>query len=371
DNLFYFASFERADINAHEEVSFAVPTVEQRGTFRSGATGLFTNPFNGAPVAAIPGSIAGSGIFNLFPFPNNPAGVYGPNTFTQTLPASGQGIIWSAKVDWNFTIGGRPQSITERYNFTDDSRIIPSTGGALFSSLKPRVRTQNSSLYLNSQLSAPGAERQIFNQLRLSYGRTRLIFDEVREREFLVPSRTFPNTPFLLNAPLMLNITRPTRPGIANSGPAVFSDPLSSGSFQISTVEQQLGVLGQVVVAGFSPIGVDVFNFPQRRVNNTYQLADQLAVRFGKHNLVFGTDNRRTELNSDLPRNARPLVTFNGAPRLIRENGGFRFPTSGDLNPIVRPEDLAALGAASNFFLTLNTAGNDANINLRFYQLNF
>jgi hypothetical protein len=297
--------------------------------------------------------------------------VYGPNTFTQTLPASGHGIIWSAKVDGNFTIGGRPQSITERYNFTDDSRIIPTTGGALFSSLEPRVRTQNSSLYLNSQLSAPGSERQIFNQLRLSYGRTRLIFDEVRDREFLVPSTAFPNTPFLLNAPLMLNITRPTRPGIANSGPAVFSDPHSSGRFQISTVEEELGLLGQVVVAGFSPIGVDVFNFPQRRVNNTYQLADQLAVRFGKHNLVFGTDNRRTELNSDLPRNARPLVTFNGAPRLIRENGGFRFPTSGDLNPIVRPEDLAALGAASNFFLTLNTAGNDANINLRFYQLNF
>ena len=31
---------------------------------------------------------------------------------------------------WNGA-GGRPQSITERYNFTDDSRIIPSTGGAL------------------------------------------------------------------------------------------------------------------------------------------------------------------------------------------------------------------------------------------------
>ena len=169
----------------------------------------------------------------------------------------------------------------------------------------------------------------------------------------------------------MLNITRPPQPGVANSGPAIFLDPISSGRFQISTVEEEIGLLGQVLVAGFSPLGVDVLNFPQRRVNNTYQLADQLSVRLGSHNLVFGTDNRRSELNSDLPRNARPLVTFNGAPRLILENGAFRFPTSSDQNPLTRPEDLAALGAASNFFLTLNTGGNDANINLRFYQLNF
>jgi Carboxypeptidase regulatory-like domain len=371
DKVFYFGSFEAAAINATKEESFAVPTVQQRGTFGSGATGIFSNPFNGAGTSAIPGSIGGSAIFNLFPFPNNPAGVYGPNTFTQTLPADGRGVISSAKVDGNFTIGGKPQSITERYNYTEDSRVIPATGGGLFSSLKPRIRTQNSSLYLNSQLSAPGAPRQVFNQLRLSYGRTRLAFDEVRDRNFLVPSRAFPSAPFLLNAPLMLNITRPAQPGVANDGPAIFLDPLSSGRFQISTVEEEIGLLGQVIIAGFSPLGVDVLNFPQRRVNNTYQIADQLALRIGGHNLVFGTDNRRTELNSDLPRNARPLVTFNGAPRLILDNGAFRFPTSSDPNPIVRPEDLAALGAASNFFLTLNTAGNDANIHLRFYQLNF
>ena len=90
DKVFYFAAFERADTNATKEESFAVPTVEQRGAFGTGATGLFRNPFNGAPTSAIPGSIGGSAIFNLFPFPNNTGGVYGPNTFTQTLPAGGQ-----------------------------------------------------------------------------------------------------------------------------------------------------------------------------------------------------------------------------------------------------------------------------------------
>ena len=371
DRVFYFASLETADTNATEENSFAVPTVEQRGAFRTGATGIFRNPFNGTPTSAIPGSIGGSAIFNLFPFPNNPEGVYGPNTFTQTLPAGGHGVIGSAKVDANFTVGGKPQSITERYNYTDDSRVIPVTGGAIFSSLKPRVRTQNSSLYLNSQLSAPDADRQVFNQLRLSYGRTRLAFDEVRDQSFMVPSRTFPGERFLLNAPLMLNVTRPQQAGVANNGPAIFLDPISSGRFQVSTVEEEIGLLGQVLVAGFSPVGVDVLSFPQRRVNNTYQVADQLSLRFSNHNIVLGTDVRRTELNSDLPRNARPFVTFNGAPRLILENGAFRFPTASDPNPIIRPEDLAGLGAASNFYLTLNTLGNDANINLRFYQWNF
>jgi hypothetical protein len=106
-------------------------------------------------------------------------------------------------------------------------------------------------------------------------------------------------------------------------------------------------------------------------VNNTYQLADGLTIRSGNHNYNLGFDVRRTELNSDLPRNARPLVSFNGAPRLVFENGAFRFPASSDLNQFIRPEDLVALGAASNFYLTLNSAGNDAIAGLRFHQLNF
>ena len=89
-------------------------------------------------------------------------------------------------------------------------------------------------------------------------------------------------------------------------------------------------------------------------------------MRRGNHSFNFGTDNRRTELNSDLPRNFRPLVTFNGAPEVgLNANGDFGFT-----NRFVQPVDLAAAGAASGFFQTL-TGGSDAAINLRFYQLNF
>ncbi|HET8782466.1 MAG TPA: TonB-dependent receptor, partial [Pyrinomonadaceae bacterium] len=362
-HLFYFLSGEYESLNATQEQSFAVPTLEQRGAFGTGATGLFRNPLNGSPTAAIPVDRTGTALLSLFPFPNHSDGVYGPNTFTKVLPAGGHGLVASGKLDGNFNAWGRPQSITARYNFTDDVRNIPVTGGALFSTLRPDIRTQNLSLFWNSKVTQPYSTNMIFNQVRLSYGRTRLRFDEVRDEEFLIPSGRFPGTPFLLNARQLFNVTMPSAPGIPNAGPARFIN------FP-DTVEDTLGPIGQAVVAGFSPIGVDVFNFPQRRVNNTYQIADQLTLRFGKHNLTFGTDNRRTELNSELPRNARPLITFNGAPRLIFENGGSRFPTSADLNPVIGAVDLAAIGSPNNLFLTLSTDHDDA-ISLRLYQLSF
>jgi hypothetical protein len=353
-SLFYFMSAEGQLLNGSKEESFAVPTLEQRGVFRSGATGVFVNPLTGSQVFATPTTREGSGVFSLFPFPNNPAGVYGANTFTQVIPASGQGKVVSGKADGTFRIGERQQSITARYNLTKDWRDIPVTGGALFSRLRPRVMTQNFSSFWNSELSGPNSPRPISNQVRLSYGRTRLAFEEGRDRDFLIPSDRFPNEPFLLNAPYLAFATRPNSPGVPNTGRVVLLDlpfdPIRR------TTEDAIGPLGQVIVGGFSPIGVDVFNFPQRRVNNTYQIADTLTTRRGNHSLVFGTDIRRTELNSDLPRNSRPLVTYYGAPNLFQ--GEFFEAT-----------DFVAAGAPSGFFLTL--AERDSAINLRYYQLNF
>ncbi|HSE24227.1 MAG TPA: TonB-dependent receptor [Pyrinomonadaceae bacterium] len=372
NHLFYFLSFEAQRIDATTEKSFIVPTIEQRGAFGSGGSGLFVNPFSGAPMSAIPASRNGSAVFNLFPLPNQAAGIYGRNTFTQQLPVDARGVMGSARLDYT-TSGVRPQSIAGRYNYTDDNRVIPVTGEALFSTLRARVRTQNLSLYLNSKISGPDARTSVFNQLRMSYGRTRLVFSEVRDVENLTPSQQLPNEPFLLNGRLLLNVTEPVASGVPNTGPVRFISPipdLDSGGLSTS-VEEELGLLGQINIAGFSPLGVDVLNFPQRRVNNTYQSADDLSARTGKHAFTFGLDIRRSELNSDLPRNARPLVTFNGSPRLIFENGAFRLPTASDPNPIVLAQDLAALGAASNFFLTLNNGRTDSAIGLRYYQYNF
>ncbi|MBI1765147.1 MAG: carboxypeptidase regulatory-like domain-containing protein [Acidobacteria bacterium] len=355
---FYFFSYEKQLINATQEESFAVPTVEQRGAFGSGATGIARDPFSNstASIRVRPVGFNAPIIFSLFPFANNPQGVYGRNTFTQTLPANARGNVFSAKLEHNFKLAERTQSATGRYNLTDDQRTIPVTGGALFSALKPRVRAQNFSFFFNSQVSAPNAATEKFNQVRLSYGRTRLQFDEVRDNQFLLPA----STPFLLNAPVLTNITTPstaTAPDIVY----LLERPDFAADFP----------LGQVNVAGFAPLGVDVYNFPQRRVNNTYQLADVFTLRHGDHNLAFGLDTRRSELNSELPRVARTLVNYNGGPRLVNEGGSVRLPTATDPTPFLRAEDLVALDAPSAFFLTLDTAGIGANIGLRYYQRDF
>ncbi|HEY0321456.1 MAG TPA: TonB-dependent receptor [Pyrinomonadaceae bacterium] len=351
--MFFFLSAEGQVLNATKESSFAVPTVEQRGFINSGATGFFAIQQGGGLIPSYPTALSGDAIFSLFPFANNPGGIYGANTYTAVLPASAQGKIISGKFDANFDLWGKPQNFTARYNFTDDWRDIPVTGGAIFSSLRPRVRTQNFSTFLTSPLGGVNSSRQPLNYLRLSYGRTRLIFDEKRDPS-LRQSEISPNTPFLLNRQLFVNNTLPGDPAAEYLTFPDWTTELGDFFFDGS-----IGPVGQVNIAGFSPLGVDVFNFPQRRVNNTYQAADTLTLRFGQHNLTFGADTRRTELNSDLPRNARPLITFAGAPRLANSP----FPRA------LRPEDLAAAGTPTGLFLTLSR-GTSA-INLKYYQLNF
>ncbi|MGA9995767.1 MAG: TonB-dependent receptor, partial [Pyrinomonadaceae bacterium] len=382
DKAFFFVSYETQVLNASKEASFAVPTIEQRGIYRTGATGLFADcltadpgfnianctPANSShffPEFGVPSKRQGDAVFSLFPFPNNPTGVYGINTYTELLPASARGNVASGKYDQNFNLWGMPQTFTARYNFTQDWRQIPVTGGALFSTLKPRVRTQNFSTFLTSELSS-----KMNNVLRLSYGRTRLVFDEVRD-PFLIPSEISPNEPFLLNAPRLLNRTVSPLPiaggsfgftGVPNTG-AVLYEAAGTTECGITCVGGTgLGRVGQINVAGFSPIGVDVNNFPQKRVNNTYQLADALGYRAGMHSLTFGADIRRVELNSDLPRNSRTLLSFNGAPELDFNTGD---PTGNFLTGT----DFVASGAPSGAFLSLLRSGSSA-ISLRYYEYN-
>jgi hypothetical protein len=300
NKMFFFTSAEGQLLNASKESHFAVPTVEQRGFLGTGAEGI---SIPDRKIQAFPTSVSGDYIFSLFPFPNDPSGVYGRNTYTQVLPADARGRVISGKYDYNFDVAGRRQFFTARYNYTNDKRDLQQVGGALFSSIRPLTRTDNFSTFLNGELTD-----NLSNVLRVSYGRTRLEFEEIRDTTgFLLPiQRRFDNPSddrFLLNARSLVNFTF--------SGEEEQVSYIQSGA----TLEDVFGPVGQVVVSGFSPVGVDVFNFPQKRINNTYQIADTLFLRNGEHNLAFGTDIRRTFLNSDLPRNSRPLITFTGAFR--------------------------------------------------------
>jgi len=341
-NTFFFGSFERRDINATKEANFAVPTVAERGLFGSGETGLSTSAGNKYPT-----TVVGDSYFSLFPFPNNPRGPYDANTYTEQLPANADGTILSLKLDQQFIAFGKEHSLTGRYNFTDDRTTLPVTGEALFSTLRAQTRTQNLSLFGASALSP-----RISNELRFSYGRTQLDFDEARN-PFLRSSR-LRDVPFLLNTRRLLNATFPDP---KNPQTTYLSNPLDT--------ESDTDPIGQVIVSGFSPIGVDVFNFPQTRVNNTFQIADTATYNLTNHRFIGGVDFRRTQLNSRLERNFRPVALFSGSlditGTLSRLVGGNR--------PFFLGADFLAAGAATGFFQT-QAIEPDATIGLRQWQSN-
>ena len=354
----FFGSFEHQNIRAKRESHFAVPTVVQRGLFNTGATGFQRSLVGGGNIDLFPTNTNGDAFFSLFPFPNNPIGPYGPNTFTEVLSASAKGTIFSGKLDHNI---GKNHTLTGRYNFTDDNTILPVTGEGLFSSLRALVRTQNFALSFNSALSS-----NVANQARFSYGRTSLNFREVRD-PLLLPSEQFPDVPFLLNAPLIQNVTSPG------------TEPSFSTLSGVNT-EEFTGPLGQVKVSGFSPIGVDVFYFPQSRTNNTFQYADTLIYNRHRHRFTIGFDTRQTQLNNRLERNSRPLAVFSAAadfsdriapegstPELISDP---EFFPGVDLPGFLQGKDFVAVGTPTGFFQTQTTVDDPA-IRLRYWQHNF
>lgn len=352
----FFGSFEHQEVKASRESHFAVPTPAERGLFNSGTTGLttFCPPSSGnctqSPV--FPASPTGNAFFSFFPFPNNPRGPYGPNTFSEVLPTNGHGSVFSLRLDHNLKTFGKDHTLSGRYNFLDDNTILPVTGEALFSSLRALVRTQNFAMYLNSQLSAKST-----NIVRFSYGRTHLDFEEVRD-PFLLPAGTSLTDPnerrFLLNARVIENRSLPSGP---NKCTGCF---VTTGK----DTESVLGPIGQVNISNYSPVGVDVFNFPQTRTNQTFQYADTFFHEAGKNRFVLGLDTRRIHLDSLLDRNFRPLAVFHGALNLgdpIVNN------TGPQLGSLYFGRDFAAVGAPNGFFQTLSPTP-DSRINLRYWE---
>jgi hypothetical protein len=378
-DTFYFLSLERKVNREARESHFAVPAVSQRGLFDSGETGLFAA--GGVPQS--PATVPGNAVFSLYPFPNNPRGPYGPNTYTAVLPATADATLFTVKLNRRFgeQAEGRPNRrwwervlpipsrgdlLTGRYNRTRDKSLVPVTGGAIASSLRPRVRTQNLSLYMSRNLTP-----NVFDVLRFSFGRTHLILDDALSPR-IAPSALLPDIPFLLNAPLLLNVTTPgSAPRYVSAASQEGAALLASlGYSGVTQTEQLTGPLGQVVIPGFSPVGVDVYHFPQLRVNNTVQAADTLRYSRGRQVFTFGGDIRWVQINSTLERNFSPLAQFNGlrnaSPALpLSGPGGAALPQQ-----FLSGTTLAAAGAPTGLFHTLAVTP-DSNIGIRSTQLNF
>ena len=360
DRTFFFGSYEQQNIKARQETHFSVPTIAQRGFLGFGATGFTAVDRQARTNVFFPTFVAGDSILSLFPFPNNPVGPYGENTLTQVLPANANATIYSLKLDHNFNLFSEAtHSFTARYNFTDDEKQVPAVGGAIFSGVVPKVRTQNLSLFLSSQLSPSRA-----NQFRASYGRTALTFNELRD-SYLQKSQRLPNEPFLLNAREFGNLSTPLFPASY-----VDYQRLSEGALS----EQTLGALGQVVVAPFSPLGLDVYLFPQSRANNTIQIANTISWFRAEHILKFGGDVRRTHLNSSLNRNYRAQVVFGGSPDLTAQFDQAPLQNISQFGPTpgyFSGSDLASLGLPTGLFQSLAIGTPNSTIGLRMWQLNF
>ncbi|MCI0392373.1 MAG: carboxypeptidase-like regulatory domain-containing protein [Acidobacteria bacterium] len=421
---FFFTSLERQDVRAKQETHFSVPTIAERGFLGSGASGFripVPSPFKfGIGVAQNPNGncqgpnpshpsgvcfedrapiirptfTAGDSVFALFPFPNNPVGPYGGNTFTQVLSANAVGTVFSFKFDHNFKFfdANRPSTFTARYNFTNDELQVPAVGNAIYSSIEPRVGTQNLSLYVNTQFAV-----RTSNQVRGSFGRTRLEFDPMRDPSLLASQfaqADQQNSPFLLNNRRLLNLScmdlADSPANLQNMCASLQGIPaLPRNRFGVysvdtrstETIESNLGPIGQMTVVPFSPVGIDPFLFPQGRVNNTYQIADTASLFRGDHIIQIGGDVRRTQLNSFLDRNFRPQVSFGGTTDFSGE-----IPLSPDSKLPVEAQrlsrygttpgffsgaDLAAVGVPTGIFQSLSLGAPDTTIGLRLWQYNF
>lgn len=343
DRLFLFASAEHQRLTGSRAGYFLVPSPTERGLrVNPGAdpTGVGFIPVDelGSFLDSrdIPyGSSAGAAVFSLLPLPNDPEGPFGANTYAQVRPRNGSGSVFSFKTDYYLSA---THSLTGRYNFTDDRLLLPFTGEAINSSLATETRTQNISTYLNSVFGRSA------NMLRVSYGRTRLRFP---------PDR---GDPLLFGSDAHLGNGEP-------GAPAIVVDYGRFGPFGAT------GPIGQLEIAPYSPVGIDVFNFPQRRVDNTYQISDTFSWIHLHHSLQIGLDLRRYQLNSQSDRNSRPLIQFGWGivSQDCLSNPRCPFATE---DGFLHGSDLAALGAASATLQALSTQPVlDSTIGLRLTEL--
>ena len=336
----FFGSYEFQNINATQEQHFAAPKPEERRFLGLSRFKVITSPRAGnghvdyeTPAGATP---LGLNLLSFYPLPSDPRGLFEGNTLTRVLPASGQGEVFSLKITHELT---SKHSLNTRYNFTDDEREIPSIRNAINSTVDSDTRAQNLSIIFDS---APSYT--LLNQARFSYGRTRLGFREhmgnplllVRENQAL-PSVIFP---------------------FRKTGEPISGTLVSNSS---------TGPIGELIVRPFSSVGLDVFNFPQGRTNNTFQYADTVSKNWGRQWFKFGGDIRLVQFNSRQDRNYRVLMEINNGTLETRDLDNPSRSKTEHLPGI----QFADLGQVSAVFQSLTSGPPDSYIGLRFAEFNF
>lgn len=334
----FFVSYEHDQVNSSSEEHFSVPALADRrflglDEFRvlKPFSKAFSNEFFDTTLGTTP---LGRNILSFYPAPNNPGGPFGANTYTQVLPSGGRGDVLSGRITSQFW---RRNTFNARYNFTDDDRFIPTVNQAINSTLRAHTRTQDISLILDTEIGP-----QLYSQARFSFGRTRLSFQN------------------------------------ASLSPLTFSassaEPVTLPDGSTSLIPSTTGQIGELLVEPFSPVGVDVYTFPQDRASNTFQFADSISWSHRRHTIKFGGDVRRIQSNSIQDRNFRPYVVYGDAllttGTLVNNGAPFSFTPDGTPS-VLSGLQLATLGLASSVFQTLSLGPADSEIGLRSTEFNF
>jgi carboxypeptidase family protein len=336
----FFGSYEEQYVAASKESHFSSPTSEERRFLGLDEFDILgPAPFFFPPFRGISSFCACSATLFYYPEPNDPIGPFGKNTFTELLPASGNGLVLSYRLAYRIN---SENTLNARYNFTDDHRNLPSVNQAINSTIGSKTRSHNLSAILDSALGP-----MLFNQLRFSFGRTQLGFNEVA------------------TSPLFL-------PPVVSGTTIQDTEPPFNGAFLDFIF---ITGLGEVSIDPFSPVGVDAFNFPQGRANNTFQIADAISWTRGDHSIKFGFDIRRIQLNSFQDRLYRPRVVYSSGLASVGDLNltdpkNPSFTQKGDLT-LFSGVQLAGLGLPSSVFQTITPGFPNSHIGLRFTEFNF
>lgn len=280
NRTFFFASYEGGRSTQQITAVTTVPTAEMRaGDFRS-LLSLPTpirvnNPFTGAPFATPnvvdPSVISpiGKALAAYYPEPTSatPAGKVPTNNYVFNQPQTDQTDLGSMRIDHMFSA---KDTLYGTYNDFEETTIY-----------------QNNNVCGSRVI--PGFDCTVLLLARL-YGLSEThMFSPNVVNEFKAGVSQFMN-PRSTNDQNIKFIEQFNIPGTRLDGPAYPGVP-------------------SIAVTGFAGIG-EPTNFPQQRVDRTYQVADNMTVVHGRHSFKFGFDVMRFQTNGTVVGNGRGSYTF-------------------------------------------------------------
>ena len=274
NKTFFFASYEGSRSTQQITAVTTVPTTPMLSGDFSGISTVILNPATGTPFPQnkIPPTLispAGQFLANYFPTPTFPtaAGRTPSNNYVFNQPQVDKLNLGSLRLD--HTISDK-DTINGSYNDFEDSQL-----------------TQNNAVCGSRVI--PGFDCTVDLLSRL-YGLSEThIFNSNFINEVRIGVSQFAN-PRITNDQDVKFTEQFKIPGTRFDGPAYAGVPQTS-------------------VTGYATIG-EPTNFPQKRVDRTYQLADHITLVRGSHTIKTGLDILRFQTNGTVVGNGRGSYTF-------------------------------------------------------------